>query len=375
MRVSILCAGSRVFGLEVMALTLARGLVAHGHEVFVLASGWNDGEFLRRLRAEGVQHDILHFGKISKSLRPQALRWTLDALWHVPGARRRLASHLRAFAPDVVISYNRDWMILAAPMLSGQRTIFHAHELPTLSTASRVVYRVISDSSRLIVAVSEHVGTRLRELGVPEDRTAVIYNGLDGADDLEEVQRPVRTTPTIGIIGQIAPWKGHDDLLDALSILRQAGHTFQCVVIGTGDPTYTQMLKDKAAHLNLLESISWRGYISDANTAFGEMDICVAPSRVEESFGLVPVEAALRRIPVVAARSGALSEIVVDGVTGYLTEPADSGALASRLATLLADADLRDRLGEAARSYASQRFRASRMVDGFEAALAQVTGS
>lgn len=349
-----------------MALTLARGLRARGHEIFVVASGWTDGEFEKRLDAAVIPHRKIYLGKISKSFRPKALLWTLDALRQLPGARRALANHLRVFRPDVVIAYNRDWVLLAADILKKQRTVFHAHELPLNSRGSRAAYRILNKSARMIVAASEYVAARLRELGVTPEQVTVIYNGLDAADQTETTDHLVGVPPAIGIIGQVAPWKGYDDLVDALALLKRSGRSFQCVAFGNGEEEYMRSLKQRAERLGVLDLISWHGYISDSAEAFRHMDICVVPSRVEEAFGLVAVEAALRRIPVVAARSGALSEIVIDGETGFLTNPADPGALASRLNELLADSDLRSRLGDSARAAAIDRFRASRMTDAFE---------
>ena len=358
-----------------MALTLARGLRARGHEIFVIASGWTDGEFEKRLAAAAIPHRKIYFGKISKSFRPKALLWTLDALRHLLGARRALAHHFRFFRPDVVIAYNRDWTLLAADILKKQRAIFHAHELPVNSRASRAAYRIVNKSTRMIVAASEHVAIRLRELGVTPEQTMVIYNGLDAADHAERTERLEGIPLTIGIIGQIAPWKGYDDLIDALALLKRSGRSFNCVAFGNGEEAYMKALKEKAARLGLRDVIRWHGYVGDSAEAFRQMDICVVPSRVEEAFGLVAVEAALRGIPVVAARSGALSEIVIDGDTGFLTNPADPQALASRLGALLADSELRSRLGDAARVAAIDRFRASRMTDAFEALCVRLAAS
>src|SRR5690242_11103301 len=165
-----------------MALTLARGLRARGHDVFVVASGWNDGEFGKRLDAEGIPHTEVFFGKISKSLQPKAIKWTLTALWRLAGARRALASHLKSFAPDVVIGYNRDAMLLAGSILVPHQTIFHAHEVPAPTRLNRKIYSVLNNSTAIIVAVSEYIATRVRELGVEPDRVVVIPNGLEAAD-------------------------------------------------------------------------------------------------------------------------------------------------------------------------------------------------
>ena len=353
--------------MERMALTIARGLRVRGHEIFVVASGWNDGEFLRHLDSEGIPHIELHLGKLSKSLRPQPVAWTLDTLRHLPRARRKLREHLTSFAPDVVIAYNRDWLLLARSILKRQRTVFHAHELPVLTRASRMTYRALSQTAKKIVAASQYVAQRFEELGVSHEQTFVIYNGVEAADDSAFAPSATRQLPpAVGIIGQVAPWKGYDDLIEALAILSASGVQFRCIAFGSGADDYQRMLNIKAEALGVRDLITWKGYVSDPRQAFEQMDLCVVPSRVEESFGLVAVEAALNQLPVVAARSGALEEIVIDGVTGFVVAPADPAALAARLQALIESPELRASLGTAARKHAVERFRASRMVDSFE---------
>jgi glycosyltransferase involved in cell wall biosynthesis len=358
--------------MEIMALTLARGLRARGHDVFIVAGGWNDGEFRNRLDAAHIPHTEVFLGKISTSLQPRAIKWTLDALWHLPGARRALARHLSTFAPDVIIAYNRDWMVLAGSTLPADRTIFHAHEVPRPTRSNRAVYQSLTKTTARIVAVSEYVARRLCEIGTEPSRTLVIPNGLESADISDEsglannLSPTAGTPPTIGIVGQVGPWKGHDDFLAALGILRSSGHDFRAVVFGSGDESYLRALQEKASSLGVAERVSWPGYTADSALAFANIDICVVPSRFEEAFGLVAVEAALHRVPVVATRRGGLTEIVVDGTTGFLVDAESPQQLADRLRLLLNDGSLRARLGTAARVHATRRFSASRMVNDFE---------
>jgi glycosyltransferase involved in cell wall biosynthesis len=76
--------------------------------------------------------------------------------------------------------------------------------------------------------------------------------------------------------------------------------------------------------------------------------------------------------PVVATRVGGLQDIVLDDETGLLVEPGDEVALGAALARLVADDDLRRRLGEAGRRRASAHFSAQVVVPQYEAAYAAV---
>lgn len=90
------------------------------------------------------------------------------------------------------------------------------------------------------------------------------------------------------------------------------------------------------------------------------------PSIWAEPFGIVVLEAMASGRPVIASRMGGLTDMVVDGETGFLVPPDDSAALRQAIERLLADAPLRERMGQAALARVSQ-FRASAIVPRVEA--------
>lgn len=100
----------------------------------------------------------------------------------------------------------------------------------------------------------------------------------------------------------------------------------------------------------------------------------VAPSLWPEPFGLVALEAGAAGKPIVASDIGGLRDIVVDGETGLLVAPEDRPALVAAMRRLLADEDLRQRLGDAARERA-QQFSPAEIVPRFEAAYEQAIAS
>jgi glycosyltransferase involved in cell wall biosynthesis len=99
--------------------------------------------------------------------------------------------------------------------------------------------------------------------------------------------------------------------------------------------------------------------------------IAVVPSIVPEAFGLVALEAMAAGRPVVASRTGGLSDVVVDGETGLLVAPGSTGELRAALARLLADSDLRRAMGDAGRARA-KAFSAARVVPRIERAYEAV---
>jgi glycosyltransferase involved in cell wall biosynthesis len=93
----------------------------------------------------------------------------------------------------------------------------------------------------------------------------------------------------------------------------------------------------------------------------------VAPSLLPESFGIVALEAAAAGRPAIVSDIGGLSDIVVDGETGFLVRPGDRAGLGAALRRLCTEPELRERMGAAARERAGV-FGADAIVPEFEAA-------
>ncbi len=93
--------------------------------------------------------------------------------------------------------------------------------------------------------------------------------------------------------------------------------------------------------------------------------LVVMPSRCDEPFGLVAVEAALMARPVVASCVGGLAEVVADGETGLLVDKEDPAALARAVAHLLEDPGTAERMGQAARRRAQELFGLDGVVDAY----------
>jgi len=106
--------------------------------------------------------------------------------------------------------------------------------------------------------------------------------------------------------------------------------------------------------------------------AFEEMHTVAVPSIVD-SFPLVPCEAMVAARPVVVSRVGGLPDAFVDGVHGYVVPVGDPQALAHAIETLASDPGATRRMGEAARIYASTRYRWDRVADEYDALYEMVT--
>ena len=162
-----------------------------------------------------------------------------------------------------------------------------------------------------------------------------------------------RTRDRLLFVGKLNEQKGISSLLRAMSTM--TGRPELDIVIGPGsNEAPTRRL---AAEIGVDSQIRWHAMMPQPELAalYREVTALVAPM-IGEGLGLIAVEAALSGLPVVAADSGGLRDIVVAGETGLVVPPADPAALSYALDELLALPDQGASLGEAGRKRALQRF-------------------
>jgi glycosyltransferase involved in cell wall biosynthesis len=365
MRIAIICGAGIVSGKEIMALELANGLRDEGRCVEVVTSAWGNREFYRRCVVFGFPVHTMRLGFISASLNLSCVRMTAHQMMYWPNLLARYRRFLRTFEPHKVIQTNWHHALLLWPLLKPGRDVFWIHEIIPDKPQYRRVLGRMAQRLQSFVAISHAVSDSLRRIGIPKEKICVVCNGIK--DPLSEfaaaMHEPDRLV--IGIVGQIGSWKGHEDMIEALSLVVPSFPTVRLHVFGQGDPQYEEFLKQKGLSLGIADRIVWRGFVANRAQIYQGMDICVVPSRFEEPLGLVAIEASFFGLPVIASRRGGLSEIVEDGLTGFLVEANRPNELASRLRLLLDDEKLRKDMGVRARCRAKTNFGDERFIREF----------
>jgi glycosyltransferase involved in cell wall biosynthesis len=149
-------------------------------------------------------------------------------------------------------------------------------------------------------------------------------------------------------VGRLERRKGIDLIVEAIPAILGADESARVVIAGH-DPEGWQQRVLRSLHPAESQRVHFLGVISDAlrEKLLARAHCLAFPSRYE-SFGLVPLEAFVHGVPVVASRSGAIPEVVIDKDCGILFEENDSGSLAAAIEALLKDDDLHRRLGQGA---------------------------
>jgi glycosyltransferase involved in cell wall biosynthesis len=230
-------------------------------------------------------------------------------------------------------------------------TAFYRWVTPRAYAASDVVM-VLSQS---LVRHAEAGGAK---------KVVVIPNGVD-PEELGPVSRRDRDDLRLRLlyVGRLAVEKGVDVLIDACRLLDSDG---LLDIIGSG-PLENQLRARASDRVRFLPP-------KRRNELAGEYSthdvFCIASK--SEPFGLVVAEALACGLPVVATRTGGLTELVVDGVNGLLVPPGDAAAFARAISRLAHDPALRERLAANARPSVLPRLHWSRIGDDLAAALRDV---
>jgi glycosyltransferase involved in cell wall biosynthesis len=202
-------------------------------------------------------------------------------------------------------------------------------------------------ASRFVLVNSWAVGqAAVGDRGLPADKLVVVPNGLPPAP-----VTPLRAddgTLRLGALGRLSHRKGVHDLLAAVRLLIERATPVTLVVAGEGPEL--DSLKTRAQMLGVADEVEFVGFIPDERLDdwFADLDVFVLPS-LTEGLPFTVLEAMRAGRPVVATRVGGVPEVVVDGVTGLLAEPANERSLADSIGQLAADPDLRRRMADAAR--------------------------
>jgi glycosyltransferase involved in cell wall biosynthesis len=212
-----------------------------------------------------------------------------------------------------------------------------------------------------VICVSEELRRECLECGVPAQRCVVIDNAIDTSQYArgrteDEAKRALGIPPhrlVIGAVGRLSAEKGFDLLIRAADRLLDAGHDLGLIIVGQGDQ-YGRLL-DLIARLGRADRFQLVGHRPNPSEFYEAMDV-YALSSLSEGLPNVVLEALAFRIPVAATRVGAIPQVIAHEKNGLLVEPGDSERLASGIARLLTDADLRSRLGDAGRRTVEQRF-------------------
>ncbi|OSZ82160.1 hypothetical protein CAP35_02510 [Chitinophagaceae bacterium IBVUCB1] len=345
MRILCFLSGSILSGKEYVALDAISGWLQAGHSVEAMFVGWHDGKFMERLQAMHVKCHPVKLGWYYL----KNIKWSFDSLIHYPGAVRKFLAVQKHFRPDVLYVDSFRPVVLLAPFIKT-KIVFHVHEAITFSANQRMFIKPINKRISKYIAVSDFIKKDLIASGAAPVRIEVIRNAITSVADTPK-QYIQQNILKIGIVGQILKVKGHTDMLTACSMLSKASIAYKLYVFGSGNASYIDELKALATALGIESNIEWIGYVADKQKIYNTVDIVVVPSVCDEAFSLVAIEAGAHKVPVIATRSGALPENIIDNETGILVNKEKPQEIFDAIYQLYSHPEKLESMGSAARRH------------------------
>ncbi|AFY76910.1 MAG: glycosyltransferase [Hydrococcus sp. C42_A2020_068] len=192
------------------------------------------------------------------------------------------------------------------------------------------------------------------------ERLHIIHCGVN--PDLFDLVSHDRSSKRLLYVGRLAANKGLPILLESLATLKSAHPDILLTVVGDGSDRVA--LERMTAQLGLQERVKFVGYKSQAEVRqyLQQTDVFVLPS-FAEGVPVVLMEAMAAGVPVVATQIAGTSELVEDGIGGYLVPPGDAVSLAQRIEVLLTDSQLRAKFGASGRLKVEKDFNLDKEVD------------
>jgi glycosyltransferase involved in cell wall biosynthesis len=283
---------------------------------------------------------------------------------------------LRQERPHIVQSYlfwANIYGSLAAKIAEVPIIVTGRRELPDISLV-KFHYRWLQNFSNLwttAIIANSHTVKRLcleQERYVDEKKVTVIYNGIDltryanhaGNTDKKRAFHIPPHHHVIGIIARLRRYKGHLDFLNAAAQILRSYPNTTFLLVGRDDGLKPE-LECLAKQLHLSESVIFTGERHDIPDMLSMCDILVSSSLTEGLSNAILEGMALGKA-VVATNVGGTPELVIHEQTGLLVPPSTPTLLAEAIIRLLANPELRSRLGHAGLKRVETLFDLKRMV-------------
>ncbi|CFX18569.1 putative glycosyltransferase, group 1 [Candidatus Filomicrobium marinum] len=301
------------------------------------------------------------------------------------GTVRSLAQLIAQEQPDVVHVVAMQPMVLSAlalRMAPRCRVVMHLTGLGFLGISEGMAARVIRPAA--FAALGGILGRPDTWLLAenPDDRAYLTNNGikigtrstvLGGAGiDIEAypaLPPPTSTVASTAFVGRIIRSKGLETLAEAARILRHDGTKITLKLYGKIDHDNPDAISEaQVAQWQREGLLVWHGHVSDVRDVWADTDICVLPAITREGMPRAVLEAAACSRPLIVTDVPGCRHFVRNAVEGYVVPAGDAQALATALARLVREPNLRVEMGKAARERVLSGFTLEHVQEGIRSA-------
>jgi len=385
MRILQVCAKFHPYaasGSTKVAYHISKELAKRGHSVTVYTSNMKD-KYNRIINGDGIKEldgiHVRHFKTVAISATREMKFFITPTL--IKMSKKEIRSfdiiHLHeytTFQNIIIYHYARKYDV---------PYVFEAHgSLPRIGAWRRLKwlydvlfgYRLLHDASK-VVALSRFEADQYRRMGVPEEKIAIIPNGIDLSEYADLPPKGAfkrkfgipEEKKIILYLGRIHEIKGIDILVKAFAKVIDSLDDVKLVIVGPDDG-YLGKLEALIKALKIKDDVLILGplYDTDKLEVYVDADICVLPSRYE-TFPNVVLEAYACSKPVIASNVESISDIVLHGETGLLVRAGEVKELANAITFMLTRLKQAEKMGCKARKFVEEKFSIDIVVTKLEA--------
>ncbi|WP_180186091.1 glycosyltransferase family 4 protein [Acinetobacter sp. YH01008] len=359
MRIVLLSRVIFLSGVTTHLISLAKGLIERGHQVYIMTAGPEDQKseanvkLFQDLIDIGVTPIILPFPKKNNN----KYTYLLSLLYSLIDSKR------------VLDRYEFDIIHVHTPILSFIPKILKRKFIRTIHTADlnlsvlncKADYEIVISKELYVEAINKYNYTEesidLINNGVPRD----FYQPEKKIDKIINLKKiyNIQEEIVIGLVGSINYNKGHDILIKAISLLpSHIKSNVHILFLGDGEKDLViNLLKEK----KLSEQCTFLSF-QDPLKIYPSIDIKVLPSRLE-GFPLATIEAMLMGCCVIRSNTEGATEQITHGKTGFIFENENYSELSNILLELIKNKELRNQVSQAGQTYALEHFISDIMVN------------
>jgi glycosyltransferase involved in cell wall biosynthesis len=337
-------------GVERATLEISRAFVQAGGRSLVASEG---GRLEDQLQREGGE--LWRIRAASKN--PLVIGANAGRIARFAEANGVALLHARSRAP----AWSAYWAAqrLKIPLVTTYHGVYGGSGL-------KQAYNAVMAKGQVVIANSDYTRRHILETyAIDPERVVTIDRGIDlgvfTAPDPAKVEAlrrawAVSREGTIFLLpARLTRWKGQAVAIEAL---KRVSQPCTLVIAGEGKAAYERELRRAAPH-----NVRLVGHVGDMASAYGLADVVLVPSLKPEAFGRTAVEPQAMSRPVLASATGAMTDTVEDGVTGWLVPPGDVQAWAEAMQqACLTPPDVRAWMGAAGRARVEARYTLAQMA-------------
>ena len=357
-------------GQELFLLEACRGLARRGHNVSLLYV--TEGNLLQEYQKFSTHIFKVDSFSLDRSKIARIFNFLAD-IWNTPTSQ------------SSVVFSNRYHDTLFGSFLALSKNISHVSflQLPPLEHGFPRPLAIGLKGVKRFIALSKKTKLDWVKSGFNEEKIDIVHGGTNPeifkpTSDFSLVRKEwniPESTKIISYVGRLDKEKGLETLIKAFALLKKSNLDAKLLIAGkplSQGEEYKQSLEQLAIDLGIEQDVDFLGHVANTTSVYQVSDVAVLPSLWSEPFGRTNIESMACGTPVVASRTGGITEILTEEFQNGLFEPGNQQELADTLDSIVYWRDKDPTLGKRCRDHILSNFTLDTMVDGIEKVLLRV---